>query len=180
MFHNVPEPEADSLADKVAADIKIVTDITKSEFKLNIRATRVIRIGKRQPDKPRLLLITLQHEEMKRDVLKCAKDLRGSKDWGKIYFYPDLTPKERQAGKELRDELKRRRDQGETNIIIRGGRIVKVTPRRQPSQQQLERQPSQQQPDSNPQPQPENQPLIIAVTQTQPQSSASAEGTTQA
>ena len=37
-------------------------------------------------------------------------------------FTPDLTPKERDAGKKLRDELRARRQKGE-EVMIRGGKI---------------------------------------------------------
>jgi len=44
---------------------------------------------------------------------------------------PDLTPKEREEGKTLREQLKKRRDEGEDNLVIRGNKFVKLTPRTQ-------------------------------------------------
>ena len=38
--------------------------------------------------------------------------------------FSDLTPKERDIGKKLRLELKARRDNGETNLVIRRGQII--------------------------------------------------------
>ena len=43
----------------------------------------------------------------------------------KKFFSPDLSPKERQAQKELRSELARRKEAGESYIFIRRGCIVK-------------------------------------------------------
>ena len=43
----------------------------------------------------------------------------------KVYFNHDLTPKEREADRALREELKARREQGEEDIVIRNGKIVK-------------------------------------------------------
>ena len=43
----------------------------------------------------------------------------------KIWINKDQTRKERQTGKALRDELKRRIAAGETDLIIRGGKIIK-------------------------------------------------------
>ena len=42
-----------------------------------------------------------------------------------MYINPDLTYKERQASKELRQELARRKKAGEKDIFIRRGQIVK-------------------------------------------------------
>ena len=41
-----------------------------------------------------------------------------------MYINPDLTQKEREAGKRLRDELAQRRRAGEQNIYIKRGRII--------------------------------------------------------
>jgi hypothetical protein len=46
-----------------------------------------------------------------------------------IYLNHDLTPKEQEKDKALRDELKKRRADGETNLMIRNGSIVTRTER---------------------------------------------------
>ena len=46
-----------------------------------------------------------------------------------IYINPDLTRAERMEQKGLRDELKRRKAQGEMDIMIKGNQIVKKQPR---------------------------------------------------
>ena len=53
-----------------------------------------------------------------------APQLRGSDKWGNIYITPDLTPAERETARKLREELTVRRAAGETNLIIRKGKIV--------------------------------------------------------
>ena len=52
----------------------------------------------------------------------------------KVYINHDLTPKEREAEKLLRDELRERRENGEEDLVIRNGRIV-----RRPARQQTDR-----------------------------------------
>ena len=47
----------------------------------------------------------------------------------KIWINHDLTAKEREAEKALRDELRSRRDAGEANLVIRRGRIVTLPPK---------------------------------------------------
>ena len=56
-----------------------------------------------------------------------ATKLRKSDKWNKIYVSPDLTVREREVNRALRDELKRRRANGEQNLIIKRGRIVSTT-----------------------------------------------------
>ena len=54
-----------------------------------------------------------------------AKELHQSKQFSSMYINPDLTYKERQASKELRQELARRKKVDEKDIFIRRGQIVK-------------------------------------------------------
>ena len=87
-----------------------------------------MRLGKKTEDsstKPRLLRVTLENVEVKKQILMKAKHLRDSVDGNlsKVFISPDLTPKEREANRKLREELKARRDQGE-NVVIRNGKIV--------------------------------------------------------
>ena len=56
--------------------------------------------------------------------MKMATKLRKSQRWNTIYVTPDLTFKEREVNKALRDELKRRKANGEQNLIIKRGRII--------------------------------------------------------
>ena len=57
--------------------------------------------------------------------LRAAASLRDTK-WNNIYITPDLTWKEREKGRQLRNELVRRKEAGEENIWIRQGRIVPI------------------------------------------------------
>ena len=59
-----------------------------------------------------------------------ARELRNSEEYGNIYISPDLTPQKQQRDKALRDEVKRRRSQGE-EVEIRRGRVVVKEGRRQ-------------------------------------------------
>ena len=58
----------------------------------------------------RPLKVSFSSEEAKLDVLKKAKNLRDKKEGGldKVFIYPDLTPKQREARKKLAAELKSR------------------------------------------------------------------------
>ena len=86
---------------------------------------KTTRLGYKQRDNsiPRFLLVQLA---VPRDeILLKARMLRHHGVYNKIFIDPDRTPDERKTHKLLRDELKKRRADGE-KCIIRGGRIVHV------------------------------------------------------
>ena len=90
-----------------------------------IRPTRSFRVGKRSDDKPRLLIVSLENTDTKSELLKMASELRHLSTWKRIYVTPDLTKKERDESKRLREELTSRCLAGETDITIRRERIVR-------------------------------------------------------
>ena len=91
----------------------------------DIAIESTIRLGKREEQKTRLLRVTVESVKVKRDILQRAKKLRESEKWKKVFITPDLSPKERMRNKELREELKRRTDEGE-DLVIRRGKITKI------------------------------------------------------
>ena len=56
--------------------------------------------------------------------MRNAKNLRNSNTYKKVFISPDLLPKEREVNKLLHQELKRRKEAGEVNLIIRRGKII--------------------------------------------------------
>ena len=82
---------------------------------------KVIRLGKKVEGKDRLMLAELKEGTMVRECLSNAKKLKTVDDWKKVFITPDLDKQERLRNKELREELWRRRKDGEENLIkIRG------------------------------------------------------------
>jgi len=62
----------------------------------------------------------------KRRLLMNAKKLKQcSGDFQNIYLTPDLSYNERQANRLLRQELSRRKEAGETDLVIYRGSIMK-------------------------------------------------------
>ena len=129
VVHNLPEQEGGSLQERSDRDASLFSSMIKDVMKIHATPSRSFRVGKKQKDRPRLLIITLGNPAVKQDILRNAPLLRNSSGFGNIYLSPDLTQKEREASKKLREELASRKRAGETNIIIRGGRIVQVTAR---------------------------------------------------
>lgn len=96
---------------------------------------KIIRLGKRSPEsnsdddppKPRPIKAILDSEENKIRVIRNAKNLRRAKEggWEKVFVHQDLTPKQREARNLLVQELKARVAQGETDLTIYRGAVVK-------------------------------------------------------
>ena len=89
--------------------------------------TKLIRLGGRgqnQNEKPRLIVATLDQPSRRRVILAATKTLRHTETWSNVYISPDIAPAERDKEKKLRDELKTRRDAGESNLIIRSSQII--------------------------------------------------------
>ena len=84
----------------------------------------VSRIGRISDTRPRLLRFKCSSTKEKAEVLRLSKKLRSTQDYyNKVFVNPDLTLLQRKRDKQLRDEVKRRREEGE-EVYIRRGRIV--------------------------------------------------------
>ncbi|KAK2157631.1 hypothetical protein LSH36_188g10014 [Paralvinella palmiformis] len=112
-------------------------DVNMSDVKI----TKVIRLGGRgqnKQNKPRLILATLNNLDRRRAILAAARTLRHTDDWANIYISPDVTPLEREKEKKLREELKTWRNAGESNLIIKGDKLVTKTVRKELANSQPE------------------------------------------
>ena len=137
VVHNLPEQSGDTLAERANNDASLFKMVIKDEMKLNVNVQKSFRVGKKNGDKPRLLIVTLENPSSKHDILKLAPELRHSRNYVNIYITPDLTRKEREINKKLRDELSSRKKAGESNLAIRGGKIVRLSPAPRPSKKTL-------------------------------------------
>ena len=83
------------------------------------------RIGKVEENKPRRLRIVVKSLDGKKEILSRAKDLKNVEKFKRMFISPDLTRKQQKVDKELRTELKKFREQGESTAKIKYGKIVK-------------------------------------------------------
>ena len=86
-----------------------------------------MRLGKVSiQNKVRPIKIELEEELDKFKILKRAANIRRTETekFKKIIITTDMTFKEREINKILREELKARREAGERNIEIKNGKIV--------------------------------------------------------
>ena len=90
------------------------------------------RLGAPRDDgKPRPVCVKLSNADTRRRLLTNAKTLRhSSTQWHKsIYVNPDLTVVQRQQDRAAREELRRRRQDGEQNLTIRNFKVITDTRR---------------------------------------------------
>jgi len=105
-------------------DLKALWEFLELE---NIVHEKPVRVGRnRGSGRPRLLRLELRNRAKKYDILKKAHKLGNSEneDLKNIFIAPDLTLMQRNEKKQIRDELKARRANGESNLAIRQGKIV--------------------------------------------------------
>jgi len=68
-----------------------------------------------------LILITVNIKKTKKEALYNCANISA---WKNFFIFPDLILTEQQESKVLHYELKKRRNQGETNVIIKNGKII--------------------------------------------------------
>ena len=89
--------------------------------------SNVIRLGKKVENvKPRPILVKLQSSREKWSIIKNARNLKRCQQNGmnKISIALDLTIKEREKDKELRQELKAKKESGDHGWFIKNGKLI--------------------------------------------------------
>ena len=95
----------------------------------DVSVESVTRLGRKSDEegaKPRPIKLVLASESQKDKVLRKSKNLRSQTNnrFTAVFMHQDLTPLQRERRRSLLQELKNRRDQGETNLILRNWKIV--------------------------------------------------------
>ena len=127
----LPESNKTESVERQADDLKRVqTMVDKICPDLKEKVEEPVRLGKVGGSRPRMLRIKVKSLGDKREIMRNAykinKDVKDQKN--RMYINPDYTPAEREKQKELRAEIKRRTQEGERDLKIRGDKIVQVRP----------------------------------------------------
>ena len=96
-------------------------------MEVEVKNFEIVRLGNQiRDDKPRPLKLELRNEAEKFVILRKAANIRKTENekLKKVIISTDMTLKQREIDKILREELKRRRLAGEKNIKIKDGKIV--------------------------------------------------------
>lgn len=119
---NLDESQADQSSERMEEDAKNFTELVKNVLKMNVKVKKAFRAGAKREAKPRPLIITLESEAVKWDVLKQGKALREEEDeqLRKVYINPDLPKEERERLWKVREECRTRKAKGENVKVIKG------------------------------------------------------------
>ena len=127
-LRNVPE------ADSSANDRAQVFDLFRSNLgvnptELNSGIANMKRIGDQSDDRPRIIIIECSNADFKMNLLRNAFKFKNYSlpNNKKVFLAPDMTKKQLEDDRKLRDELTARRSNGEDLIIRRGKIIVRPT-----------------------------------------------------
>lgn len=132
---NIPESSAELPQARVDYDIAALRTCLGSLFvageetiAATIKVKGAYRLGRRHEDvtqNPRPLKIILNSVEESQAIIRRAHRLKGQK----VRILRDLSPEDRIKLKQALTELSERRAKGETNLIIRNFRVVKIRPK---------------------------------------------------
>ena len=122
-LNETEEKEEDQKA-KDKEEVRKIIQTTNPELLSELENTfkedkYIMRLGKKKADRPRPLRVILSDEEMKKDVLRGCRKLKDS-DYQHISVQEDLTREEQEKQYKLRQELKKRKQEGEKVCIFRG------------------------------------------------------------
>lgn len=116
VMYNMPEPKESEPKDRENEDMTQCCDLLKNSLKMkSFIIEKVIRLGKRNEERVRPLLIKMKNENEKWEVLKKAKNLKHETDAKKkkVGIARDMTKTEREIETKLRRELIEKRQKGE-------------------------------------------------------------------
>jgi len=132
IVHGVQESEAEQSEKRIDDDLLQVAAMLYEAGVDDVKAETVIRLGKKpaDPTKSRPMKVVLDSEDNKWRLIRSAKNLRNKKEggWSNVFVHQDLTPKQREVRKKLVEEMKDRVKQGEKDLTIYNGKIVKKRP----------------------------------------------------
>jgi len=111
------------------ADIKAFHTLSMDVFKLDLSILKAARLGPKNTNKHRPLLLTVEELDDKNYLISHSHFLRHHEQYKTVFIVPDRTKLERMKHKKAVDELRQRRTKGETGLIIRNGIVMKRQPR---------------------------------------------------
>lgn len=119
VISGIPESDAASLGSSLKEDVEKNAEVLRTIGCDPASVVEVHRIGRPNRERPRLLRVKCTSVGVKESVLRNAKNLRKSPKFKGVYINPDRSPLQQRFWKDLYDELKKRREQGEDVIIFR-------------------------------------------------------------
>ncbi len=130
VIYGVEESAAETASERLEHDKQVVSECVAATFDSNDQVAhiiKVLRIGKKpensQAERPRPIKIIFADPAQAALFLKNGKNIRSiNNDWG---FREEYSPQERMKRRALKVELNKKIANGEKNLMIQNGRIVK-------------------------------------------------------
>lgn len=125
MLFGLQESNAQLSSDCKEHDLNLIQKLASELGVNNVEVSDCHRLGRRS-EKPRPVKVTCRSLNQRADLLRLApriSRMSSSLGFERVFIKPDLTPKEQEANRLLRQELKNLREAGE-RVVIRGGQIV--------------------------------------------------------
>ena len=129
ILYNVRESSENNTDARVRHDINMVKRVNSASAEVKDIDKQIVsihRLGKNNPDKARPLRVVFSKAKTKFDLLTNSFKLSTSEndEMRKVKLAIDRTQSEMNEHKRLIEEIERRKSHGESNLIIRKGRIV--------------------------------------------------------
>lgn len=127
VMFNINEPRGEG-REQDQEEMEKVVEVIREGIGIEKPAIKNIgRIGTKQNGKNRPMLVELESVEKKWEIVKNAKNLKDARiaNMNKVVIVPDLTWKQREKDKELRNRLQEKRQQGERGWYIRRGELMR-------------------------------------------------------
>ena len=126
VLSGVPECKTGTLSERQEHDTDAVRQVIEAVGVANFVPKEIMRVGKPDPKRHRLLRIRCDSIDQKFTILRHSKKLHHSQ-FRHVFINQDLTKSQRERHKLLREQLKHRRLKGEM-VRIRHGVIVNSQP----------------------------------------------------
>jgi len=129
IIHGLKEPTATETDDRRQEDCAVAEELLHKLSCDDVSVSHIVRLGAPptgSDPKARPVRLELASVDARNKVLRNSKNLRREihPPWSGVFLHPDLTPREREARKQLVQELKDRKAAGEVNLIIVNNKIV--------------------------------------------------------
>jgi hypothetical protein len=126
IFHGVKESGDGDLTGK-HPDLLMVEEILGCGLKLDAsrHVEEVSRVGRFVDGKIRPVRVKLRSVDSRNTILTRGKELKDCDAFKRVYISPDLTQKQQKVDKDLRERVKKFREDGEVNAKIKAGKVIK-------------------------------------------------------
>ena len=126
VYFNVPESNDEDISERMKFDFGTLNKVHDNDVIKHSQISNIYRVGKKQDNIDRPLIVRFKSVVNKENVLKKTGDLklRWNNEVRRVYASIDNTDKQIKEHSKLVKELKERKEAGELNLGIRNDKIV--------------------------------------------------------